>query len=340
MKVLRIIFLGMAAVLLSTGAGAQARSNALVITSPANGTVVAPGQTITVSITVNSGTYPGGVVVVGGEDGGPGVMEAPSSGPSPVSSPSTVSISITIPTNAFPGKFGITATGVNPSGVLQGSFEVVLDVERTDSPVSLRVDPPSFHIQQGQTLQLSVTGVYADGSWHGLTHSSSLQMTSSNTAVVTVQNGSVTATGVGNANIQISYASLTANAPVVVSHSTVIVPPQPPKVSCAANPAMLWPPDGTSVPVAISGTIAAGTSAIDPAATSFLVTDSQSGLQQSGSIVPATDGTFTFTVPLIASRAGNIKAGRTYTIMVVATDAVGNQGTCSAGVLVPHDQGQ
>jgi len=327
----------MAAMLLSTGAGAQARSNALVITSPANGTVVAPGQTISVSITVNSGTYPGGVVVVGGEDGGPGVMEAPASGMSPVSSPASVSISITIPTNAFPGKFGITATGVNPSGVLQGSFEVVLDVERTDSPVSLRVDPPSLHIQQGQTLRLSVTGVYADGSWHGLTHSSSLQMTSSNAAVATVQDGSVTAAGIGNANIQISYPGLTANAPVVVSASTVIQQ-QPPTVSCAANPTMLWPPDGSSVPVTISGTIAAGTSAIDIAATSFLVTDSQSGTQQSGSIVPTTNGTFTFTVPLIASRAGNIKAGRTYTITVTATDTVGKQGTCSAGVLVPHDQ--
>jgi hypothetical protein len=118
MKILRIIFLGVAAALLSTGAGAQARSNELVISSPANGTVVAPGQTIMVSITVNSGNYPGGVVVVGGEDGGPGVMGAPASGMSPVSSPSAVSIPITIPTNAFPGKFGITATGVDPSGVL------------------------------------------------------------------------------------------------------------------------------------------------------------------------------------------------------------------------------
>jgi hypothetical protein len=222
MNGLRIILLGMAAVLLSTRAGAQTRSNTLVITSPANGTVVAPGQTITVSITVNSGTYPYGVVVVGGEDAGPGVMEAPASGMSPVSSPSTVSISIAIPTNAFPGKFGITATGATSLGVLQSSYEVVLDVERTDSPVSLRVDPPSFHIQQGQTLQLSVIGVYADGSWHGLTHASSLQMTSSNTAVATVQNGSVTAAGIGNANIQISYAGLTANAPVVVSQSTGI----------------------------------------------------------------------------------------------------------------------
>lgn len=62
-------------------------------------------------------------------------------------------------------------------------------------------------------------------------------------------------------------------------------------------------------------------------------------MQQSGSIVADTNGTFTFAVPLMASRAGNVKPGRTYTITVVATDALGNQGTCSTKVLVPHDQG-
>jgi len=333
MKILRIILLGMAAMLLSTGAGAQLRSNALVITSPASGTVVAPGQTISVSVTVNSGTYPSGIGIVGGQDGGTMLTAGPLSGSS------SPTVSVTIPTDAVPGPLGLSATGADSSGNLETSAELMLDVERTDSPVGLRVDPPSFHIQQGQTLQLSVTGVYADGSWHGLTHSSSLQITSSNPAVATVQNGSVTAAGIGNANIQIAYGSLTANAPVVVSNSTV-TPQQPPKVTCAASPAILWPPDGSSIPVTTSGVIAAGTSAIDPAATSFLVTDSQSGAQQSGSIVPAAEGTFTFTVPLVASRAGNIKSGRTYTITVVATDTSGHQGTCAAEVLVPHDQGQ
>lgn len=338
MKTSTFLAIGIIAFLSAT-ANAQVESNALVITSPANGTVVAPGQIVTVLVTANSGTYPGGIVILGGEDGGPSVTQEPASGLAPVTSPSALSFSVTIPAKAIPGNFTLSAAGTDPSGVLQTSYDVTLDVERTDAPVSLRVDPPSFHIEQGQSLQLSVIGVYADGSWQGLTHSSKLQTTSSNTAVATVQNGSVTATGVGNANIQISYASLTANASVVVSSNTVN-PPQPPKVSCTATPATLWPPDGSSIPVTTSGVIAAGTSAIDPAATSFLVTDSQSGAQQSGSIVPATDGTFTFTVPLIASRAGNIKSGRTYTITVVATDAIGHQGTCSAEVLVPHDQGQ
>jgi hypothetical protein len=42
-------------------------------------------------------------------------------------------------------------------------------VERADTPVSLRIDPGSFHIKQGQSLPLTVFEVYADGSWHGLT---------------------------------------------------------------------------------------------------------------------------------------------------------------------------
>lgn len=147
---------------------------------------------------------------------------------------------------------------------MYASAEVTLDVERMDSPVSLRVPPPSFHLQQGQSMQLSVIGVCADGPGHGLTRSSNLQMNSSNTAVATVQNGSVMATGVGNANIQISYESLTASAPVAVQQAQV---QEPPKVTCAANPATLWPPNGSSVPATISGTITAGTSTINPAAT-------------------------------------------------------------------------
>lgn len=216
MKTSTVLVLGIIAVLSAT-ANAQVESNALVITSPANGTVVAPGQIVTVLVTAKSGTYPGGIVILGGEDGGPSVTQEPASGLAPVTSPSTLSFSVTIPVKTNPGDFTISAAGTDPSGVLQASYDVTLDVERTDSPVSLRVDPPSFHIQQGQSLHLSVIGVYADGSWHGLTHSSNLQMTSSNTAVATVQNGSVTGAGVGNANIQISYANRTANAPVVVT---------------------------------------------------------------------------------------------------------------------------
>src|SRR6185312_5316613 len=98
MKILRIIFLGVATVLLSTGASAQLlRGNALVITSPSSGTVVAPGQTISVSVTVSTGAYPGGIAIVGGQAGGTMLTAGPLSGSS------SLTFSVTIPTDAVPG---------------------------------------------------------------------------------------------------------------------------------------------------------------------------------------------------------------------------------------------
>ena len=43
---------------------------------------------------------------------------------------------------------------------------------------------------------------------------------------------------------------------------------------------------------------------------------------------------------LTLSRAGTDKAGRQYTTTVTATDKIGNAGSCSAVVGVPHDQRQ
>jgi hypothetical protein len=111
----------------------------------------------------------------------------------------------------------------------------------------------------------------------------------------------------------------------------------PPTVSCSASSTTLWPPNGRTVPVAVSGRTTAGTSAVGT--TTFLVTDSQSSSQQNGILTPQSNGAFSFTVPLVASRAGNIKSGRQYTVAVTANDAIGNQGSCSAVVTVPHDQG-
>jgi hypothetical protein len=44
-------------------------------------------------------------------------------------------------------------------------------------------------------------------------------------------------------------------------------------------------------------------------------------------------------VSLIAARNGNDQDGRTYTIIVSGQDALGNVGTRSTVVTVPHDQG-
>jgi hypothetical protein len=111
----------------------------------------------------------------------------------------------------------------------------------------------------------------------------------------------------------------------------------PPSVSCGAAPQILWPPNGRTVVTTISGHATPGTSPI--AATTYLVSDSQSAGQQTGTVAPNAAGTFSFTVPLVAARAGTIMSGRQYTIVVTANDASGNQGSCSAVVTVPHDQG-
>lgn len=117
------------------------------------------------------------------------------------------------------------------------------------------------------------------------------------------------------------------------------VPQTPPVVSCTTNPTTLWPPNGKSVLVTISGTVTAGTQTISASGTTFAVTDKYGQDQPSGSITLAADGTYYFTIPLIAARDGSDLDGRTYTVNVTATDVIGNVGSCAAAVTIPHDQG-
>jgi VCBS repeat-containing protein len=57
-----------------------------------------------------------------------------------------------------------------------------------------------------------------------------------------------------------------------------------------------------------------------------------------GSFTINSDGTYTFTVALEASRLGTDADGRLYTIEVRATDNTGNVGSTTTSVIVPHDQ--
>jgi hypothetical protein len=113
----------------------------------------------------------------------------------------------------------------------------------------------------------------------------------------------------------------------------------PPDVMCSATPDILWPPDGKSVQVTLSGTVTAGTAPIVPGAVDYSVMDEYGLVQPSGNISFDPGGTFSVGVPLIASRKGNDPDGRRYTIVVTARDQIGNAGSCSITVIVPHDQG-
>jgi len=110
-------------------------------------------------------------------------------------------------------------------------------------------------------------------------------------------------------------------------------------VSIAANPTSLWPPNGKLVPVTVSGVIADR----DPVAAHFHVLDEYGAVQPSGpvSLSDNHDGTFSyaFTVPLQASRLGQDRDGRQYTIVVNASDDHSSDSG-EAVVTVPHDQGR
>jgi hypothetical protein len=114
----------------------------------------------------------------------------------------------------------------------------------------------------------------------------------------------------------------------------------PPAITIAATPETLWPPNGKMVPVTIAGTITDAGSGVNASTATYAVTDEYGLVQPSGHITLVSNGSYSFTIQLQASRNGNDTDGRQYIITMSAQDLVGNKGSAAAGVIVPHDQGQ
>jgi hypothetical protein len=113
----------------------------------------------------------------------------------------------------------------------------------------------------------------------------------------------------------------------------------PPVVTVSANPTMLWPPNGEMLPVTVSGAITDACSGVNASTAVYSVTDEYGEVQPSGPVTLGAGGSYSFAIPLQASRSGTDKNGRTYTITVSAKDNAGNLGSASTVVTVPHDQG-
>ena len=164
-----------------------------------------------------------------------------------------------------------------------------------------------------------------------------------------VDNGPVTAVAGSTASTQISGQGTNSvglraldNAGNISSLVTaaVNIDLTPPVVTVAANPSSLWPPNGKMVPVTISGAITDNLSGVDPSTAAFNVVDEYGQIQPHGPVSLGAGGNYSFTISLQASRNGNDKNGRQYTITVSADDLAGNLGSASTVVTVPHDQGQ
>ena len=102
-----------------------------------------------------------------------------------------------------------------------------------------------------------------------------------------------------------------------------------PTVTISATPNTLWPPNNKMVNVAIAGSAADTLSGV--ISKTFTVEDEYN-------LVEPVISDYNTTIKLEASRQGNDKDGRVYTISVTTKDKADNQTTNSTTVICPHDQ--
>jgi hypothetical protein len=111
-----------------------------------------------------------------------------------------------------------------------------------------------------------------------------------------------------------------------------------PTIVAYATPNSLWPPNHRFVAVTVTGHVSDNLSGVVPGVF-YDVVDSEGTDQPSGLVPVDRNGNFSFVVYLQASRLGQDKNGRLYTIDVFGVDAARNFGVGATYVLVPHDQG-
>jgi hypothetical protein len=92
------------------------------------------------------------------------------------------------------------------------------------------------------------------------------------------------------------------------------------------------------VPVTVSGTLAEGACALKPTVLSYVVRDEYGLVHAAGSIVPGSDGAFSASVLLQASRQGDDRNGRQYTITLTVQGVAGAATSAVSVITVPHNR--
>ena len=299
----------------------------LQITSPVDGSVFEPGQSITVNVSVDpSASFTSVGIVV--EDVG--------FGPAAIRTAPPYSFVLTLP-DGVAGPKAITAFGMTAGGAGAFSTSITINIETGATLTALNVSPARLSFASaGDQIPITVDGIFADGSTLDITRSSRIAYSTHDASVATVNGtGVVTAVGhgaTGTTEIVVQYGQLSATVPVSVVTR--------PAITVMANPATLWPPNGRLVPVRISGTVRDTGGGVNLNSARYAVTDSYGVVQLRGTVTVLPDGSYAFTISLEASRRGEDRDGRHYTIAVSAMDNFGNVGSGSDQVVVPHDQGR
>jgi hypothetical protein len=171
---------------------AQSLPVVLQITSPADGTVVKPGEVVAVVVAPTQGDTFSKVFLIGEHPIGMGLHQVLRVPP--------YEFAVTIPKDiSAAGKYFIRAMGVTPGEKGGISVAIHLDVEPSASISSISVEPSGFQFHTvGSRIPLKVFGAFSDGSTIDITKSSGTTYSSGDTTAVTVSTtGIVTAVGVG-----------------------------------------------------------------------------------------------------------------------------------------------
>ena len=198
-----VIPVGIALTVLAEIASAAPQAKpALQIVEPSPGSVVNPGQTLTLKVTSPTPSEFPEIAVIG-ED--------------PIGLAGTISslpgeLSISIPKDIELGRRTLTVEGRPKSGGEQIFERIEIDVERPDLPVSMSATLSGIYFgAPGEQIRLIVLAEFLDGasgtSTYEVTESTHIHFSSANTDVATVDaSGQVTAVGLGIGLITVKYA--------------------------------------------------------------------------------------------------------------------------------------
>ena len=183
-------------------------SPAVTITSPVDGAVFHPGQTMIVTVDATPLAFK--TVGVAGKLplGFSKILYAP-----------PYRFLMKIPPNIDPGPYTLIAVGVLHSGEAVHSPWVRVAIERPDSPLRIESDLHTLILDYiGESIHLVVEGTFADGSKISLTRSTFTKYESDTPDVVTVDaHGIAVAISPGSAKIKITNRSATTVIPVTVA---------------------------------------------------------------------------------------------------------------------------
>ncbi len=192
-------------------AGVLQAQPSLRITSPADGSTVHPGESLTVVVEASPSERAFQIVSI----------FAPYPLGLPFSKTGLIAphfrLTIQVPGGIPPTRYFLTAAGVTLSNEFVYSPPITIFAERSDSPVSITVYPPVADFTMTEKRYLQVTGLYADRQTADLTYSNRIRFVSSAPEIATVQaDGIVAPVAPGSGKITITYGDLKLEVPVRV----------------------------------------------------------------------------------------------------------------------------